>query len=298
MRLWHGGWIEQHCKCEKKDESKWSDGRDFNLGYETCYCCGLEAITSGSRYSYFFCQDCRKATGDFNDSVGICIIPMGRHHYLNGKWFNKAPPLYEPASLFSSESKSIRELMDRAQEHQALILRHQLKIFKLPEDASLMMLMKASFSIDRKKAKKQALLSIIEHILKTPPKIVPYTPHTPKIESIFTSEPEISCVFYTVVIRNETINQKFQGGIKAFVAEYGVKYNNDLTVMIFMAPGGVENTEKMLKKSGLKREEDFTWFDASEIAWRKQTVKSIPFKAKWLKGYCKEDRAYISLVKQ
>ena len=190
------------------------------------------------------------------------------------------------------------ELMNRAREQEAFILHHQLKILKLPENASLMMLMKASFGIDRKQAKKEALLSIIEHILKSPPKIIPYEPYTPKIESFFTSEPEISCVFYTVVIRNESVNQICKGGIKAFVAEHGVKYNNDLTVMIFMAPGGIERTEEMLNKLGLKYGDDFTWFDASEIAQRKPIVKSIPFKAKWLKGYCKDGHAFVSLVKQ
>ena len=54
------------------------------------------------------------------------------------------------------------------------------------------------------------------------------------------------------MIRNKAINQKFKGGIKAFVAEHWVKYNNDLSVTIFMVPGGVEDTEGMLKKSGLK----------------------------------------------
>jgi hypothetical protein len=64
-----------------------------------------------------------------------------------------------------------------------------------------------------------------------------------------------------------------------------------------MAPSGVEDTEEMLKKLAFKREDDFTWFEASEMARRKPTVKSIPFKAKWLKGYCSKGRAYISLVR-
>jgi hypothetical protein len=65
--------------------------------------------------------------------------------------------------------------------------------------------------------------------------------------------------------------------------------------MIVMAPGDVEVIEKMLNKLDFKREDDFTWFEASEIAWRKPTVKSIPFKVKWLKGYCSKGRAYVSL---
>jgi hypothetical protein len=188
--------------------------------------------------------------------------------------------------------------MDRERQHKVLILQHQLKILTLPVDASLMMLLKASLSIDQKKAKKEALLSLIAHILHDPPKIIPCAPCIPKIESTFISEPELPCVFYTVVIRNEAINQKYEGGIKAFVTKHGVKYNDDLSVMIFMAPSGVEDTEEMLKKLGFKREDDFTWFEASEMARRKPTVKIIPFKAKWLKGYCSKGRAYVSLVKQ
>jgi hypothetical protein len=214
---------------------------------------------------------------------------------MNGIRFKKSAPLPEAASLFSSELKSMGELINRAHEHGALILRHQLKILKLPEDASLITFLKASFSIDRRQAKKDALLSLIGHILHDPPKIIPHVPYIPKVESIFISEPEISCVFCTIVIRNESINQKYKGGIKTFVANHAVKYNNDLSVMIVMAPGDVEVIEKMLNKLDFKREDDFTWFEASEIAWRKPTVKSIPFKVKWLKGYCSKGRAYVSL---
>jgi hypothetical protein len=58
--------------------------------------------------------------------------------------------------------------MDRERQHKALILQHQLKILTLPVDASLMMLLKASLSIDQKKAKQEALLSLIAHISHAP----------------------------------------------------------------------------------------------------------------------------------
>ena len=170
MRLLYGDWVEQQCECEKKDESKWGDGRDFNTGYETCYCCGLEVITSGSRWSSFYCQDCKKAIRKFNDSVGTCVIPLGRHSIMNGIGFKKSAPLQEATSLFSNELKSMGELMGRAHEHGALVLRHQLKILKLPEDPNLMNLTRASLDANRKWDKKDALLSLISHILKSPPK--------------------------------------------------------------------------------------------------------------------------------
>ena len=119
----------------------------------------------------------------------------------------------------------------------------------------------------------------------------------PKIESVFTSEPEISCVFYTLVIRDEPLNHKFNGGLEAFSSKYNVKYNNDIAVMLFMGPDDLEEILKTLENSGLNCEEDYTWFEASEMARRKPTVKSIPFKVKWLKGYCSKGRSYISLAK-
>jgi hypothetical protein len=125
---------------------------------------------------------------------------------------------------------------------------------------------------------------------------VKYCP--PKIESEFNSAPEISCVFNTVVIRNESINQRFKGGIKSFVSEHRVSYNNELSVMCFMGPADLDDTLEMLENKGLKWEEDFTWFDATAISRKKPKVKAIPFRVKWLKGYCKDGRAYVSLVSQ
>ena len=58
------------------------DGRDFNKAYETCYCCGLEVLESGSKWSPFFCQDCKKAIFQFNDAVGTCVIPLGDTHFM------------------------------------------------------------------------------------------------------------------------------------------------------------------------------------------------------------------------
>jgi len=114
-------------------------------------------------------------------------------------------------------------------------------------------------------AKREALKSFaddavyIEKYIETPRP-------PPKIESEFTSEPEISCVFYTLVIRNEAINQKYEGGLKAFVAEHRTQYNNDITVMCFMSSDNLYDASEMLQNKGLKWEEDFTYFDATAMS--------------------------------
>jgi hypothetical protein len=100
-----------------------------------------------------------------------------------------------------------------------------------------------------------------------------------------------------LVIRNEAINQKYEGGLKAFVAEHEVKYNNDITVMLFMSSDNLYDASDMLQNKGLKWEEDFTYFDATVMSGKKSQVETIPFKVKWLKGYCSKDHAHVSLVR-
>ena len=218
---------------------------------------------------------------------------------MNGIWFNKSAPLDEAVSAFVGKANSMGNLIVNVNEHKVLILRHQLKVLQLPENASLLELTKASFHINRKQAKKEALLSIVEHALQAPIEKYVETPMPPpKIESEFTSEPEISCVFYTLVIRNEAINQKYEGGLKAFVAGHGVKYNNDITVMLFMGSDNLYDASDMLQNKGLKWEEDFTYFDATAMSRKKPKVETSPFKVKWLKGYCSKDHAHVSLVRQ
>jgi hypothetical protein len=62
-----------------KDESeeKWP-GFDFNTIVELCYCCGQEELKSGSRWSVWFCEECKEKVIDFNTRFQQTIIPIGR----------------------------------------------------------------------------------------------------------------------------------------------------------------------------------------------------------------------------
>jgi hypothetical protein len=87
---------------------------------------------------------------------------------LNGIRLNKEAPLKEAVSVFTSDVKLLFKSIDKVKKHKSMILRRQLKTLKLPKNASLLMLTKASFLIDRKQAKAEALLSIISYTLKIP----------------------------------------------------------------------------------------------------------------------------------
>jgi len=76
------------------------------------------------------------------------------------------------------------------------------------------------------------------------------------------------CCFYTLVIRNAAITEKFSGGLRVFLAKYRVQCNNEIAVECSMADGETFEIIDEIEKCGLKPEEDFIVFDAAryEIA--------------------------------
>ena len=57
--------------------------KDYATYVELCRACGLEAIRSGSRWSEFFCAQCHEVIRDLNRTLGVALIPIGRHSIMN-----------------------------------------------------------------------------------------------------------------------------------------------------------------------------------------------------------------------
>jgi hypothetical protein len=83
----HSGHYEQHCSCQRSEgsEEQWP-GWDFNTYLELCRCCGIEAVKSGSRWSPFFCHECRARVLSFDRRHRRWIIPIGRHSIMHGEF--------------------------------------------------------------------------------------------------------------------------------------------------------------------------------------------------------------------
>ena len=60
------------------------DRLDHQTVAELCRSCGVELLASGSRWSVWFCSECKDRVRDLNDRVGECVIPIGRHSMMNG----------------------------------------------------------------------------------------------------------------------------------------------------------------------------------------------------------------------
>jgi len=75
----------QLCRCHREGQVRWPD-HDFNEYVDLCWCCLLERIPSGSRWSPFYCPECLERAHGYNESMGGVLLYVGRHSLMNGVW--------------------------------------------------------------------------------------------------------------------------------------------------------------------------------------------------------------------
>ena len=66
---------------------------DLDIGFEICRYCQAEVITSGSRWSTFYCDYCRPVVRAINallDSSKLVSLPIGRHSLMH-RWRHARP---------------------------------------------------------------------------------------------------------------------------------------------------------------------------------------------------------------
>lgn len=85
--------VGKRCRCSNSKGVRPFHG-DFDSGFEICWYCQAELIASGSRWSTFYCEQCRPAVLELNDSLdarGLVSLPIGRHSLMHGKWRHARP---------------------------------------------------------------------------------------------------------------------------------------------------------------------------------------------------------------
>jgi len=139
VRIGGSGVKRQECLCTtNKIENKW-DGYDFNIKYETCHCCGLEVIPSGSRWSVLYCKDCKNRIMELNAKVRQCVIPIGRHSLMNRIYLNGQMPVSAIGQFVSAVNK-MNNLLELVIQHHKDFLTKQLRILNLTKDAPVIKL--------------------------------------------------------------------------------------------------------------------------------------------------------------
>jgi len=72
----------QQCTCAGPPDS-W-EGGDVSEWARLCDCCLRVVVGSGSRWSVWFCEDCKHRVMGLNAAVGLPLIPIGRHTLMHG----------------------------------------------------------------------------------------------------------------------------------------------------------------------------------------------------------------------
>lgn len=171
--LGDGQSVEQRCFCgPAKGDEKWCvDGRyvnDFNTEYELCYCCGLEVIPSGSRWSSFYCNACRGRIHILNERMGRCVVPRGRHSMMNGISLSGARARDEKAvAEFAAGVNRMNMSIDEVRSHQKKIAGMQAASFELAEDSPITVLLEKSRGRDLDELKGEAFLELIAVVFGT-----------------------------------------------------------------------------------------------------------------------------------
>ncbi len=115
----------------------------------------------------------------------------------------------------------------------------------------------------------------------------------------FTNENELKCIFFSVVIKNESLEQKYKGGFNAFSDKYkdSLEYNNKLSLSIGMSFGDIEDIINDLDQSGLIIGEDYIYLNASGESLRMRHQNDYELGCQWLKSYLKKGVLYVSYCK-
>lgn len=134
--------LPQRCECQVKRDGDWGNPNAprwprhaFNQAWELCYCCCREVIPSGSKWSLFFCEDCKQRIVDFNERCGWAIIPIGRHSiHAQCALSGEAAQNLEAVSSFVTHMQGYFKRTDRLKEWTARRIRSLAQEAGFPKD--------------------------------------------------------------------------------------------------------------------------------------------------------------------
>ncbi len=119
------------------------------------------------------------------------------------------------------------------------------------------------------------------------------------LHAAYTSLPKLRCVFFTIVIRNQSLQDKYPGGRDAFINEHGGQCNDHITIYCDMG-GDIEDVFKALDECEMEHKTDFAALDAglSEMLCSfKPEMREKPFPVDtgvdWLKGQYWKDNVRV-----
>lgn len=137
--------LYQLCRCqgprqpsEPGERSERWPSFDFNTAVELCKCCGLEPLRSGSRWSVWFCDECKERVRELHEGYQRYIIPIGRHSLMGGFGLSgKAVRDDAEIHYFVSRWKSITEAIEALYDFARNVVADNLELLGLAEQSQI-----------------------------------------------------------------------------------------------------------------------------------------------------------------
>lgn len=85
------------------------------------------------------------------------------------------------------------------------------------------------------------------------------------VRLVYEEVERLRCVFNAIVIKNSALNEKYPGGLRAYLDKHGGRCNRMITAESFMG-GEINEIFNDLRKHGFKHKLDFLFVDAGGYA--------------------------------
>jgi hypothetical protein len=306
------GHYYQECGCEKEPEmqlAKYNLEKPLNLDFgqivTLCYCCGQELLRGGSKWSVFFCDFCKEQILAINRTFGLALIPIGRHSLMNSIVLESKDTFKEKKIReFSSALSSLFERIGMLHEWKRIMVSNQFKKMGQSEKSDIGLESYLAKMPRTEKSKSTAVVSLLNFFLQQ-------CSRSKEDESVsgkdaeseidlagenapcfYNPEKEFKCVFFTLVIRNQALENKYPGGHIAYPIKYGGEYNDQITLNSFMAPEFDEEIED-LEQNGLIANEDYLLFDVGILPHEIEDYTPFKTSVSWFSGYYKKGSIII-----
>ena len=284
---------------------------DFARAVTLCACCGQELIKTGSKFSSFFCDFCRKLIYAFDRKRGITIIPMGRHSFMNGVLLNGGDAQNERAiTRFVEGMSSMFKRIELLEEWAKGVIAENIKrtghdwgnhvglfdyLSEMPRDF---------------RSRHNAFLGLRKFFLER----CEAAPETRGVggetnmaldrgggpagagTSVYQPEPEIRSSSYVLVARMEAVRRKWRGGLGAYLRKYGCQFNDGIATN---SAAALEFNDQLvdLAENGLEIDRDFTIIHAGDAggAGIKKDGTPFPMPVDWLGGFYRDGSVMVFL---
>ena len=290
---------------------------DFARAVTLCACCGQELIKTGSKFSSFFCDFCRKLIYAFDRKRGITIIPMGRHSFMNGVLLNGGDAQNERAiTRFVEGMSSMFKRIELLEEWTKGVIAVNIKmtghdwgdhvglfdyLSEMPRDfrsRHMAFLGLRKFFIDHCEAAPETLGGDSSVVLDGAGQDDQRAAAAAfgAGAAVYQPEPEIRCSSYVLVARVQAVRSKWRGGLGAYLRNYGYQFNE---VIATSSAAALEFNDQLvdLAENGLELDRDFTIIHAGDArgAGIKKDGTPFPMPVDWLGGFYHDGSVWVFL---